>query len=230
MYGCDPKLFHLGTKTGCRRIFAELGINHPIGVEGLTSEDDLVDAIADAPREEALDRPGHREAERGRLRRGERGRRSGRPPTRPCRDEPSVLARIRAMQLEARPRPTTATSRSSSSAEASSKSGSSGDEFRSPSAQLRISPLGEVERLSTHDQLLGGPTGQSYLGCRFPADAVLRRRDHARRGAGGRAPGARRRARPLRARLRRGPPPGREVGDLSRSRSTCARVARPTRS
>jgi hypothetical protein len=24
--------------------------------------------------------------------------------------------------------------------------------------------------LSTHDQLLGGPTGQTYLGCRFPAD------------------------------------------------------------
>jgi hypothetical protein len=27
-----------------------------------------------------------------------------------------------------------------------------------------------VELLSTHDQLLGGPTGQLYLGCRFPAD------------------------------------------------------------
>src|SRR6266498_3002650 len=45
-----------------------------------------------------------------------------------------------------------------------------GDEFRSPSVQLRITPLGVVELLSTHDQLLGGPTGQSYLGCVFPAD------------------------------------------------------------
>lgn len=45
-----------------------------------------------------------------------------------------------------------------------------GDEFRSPSAQLRITPLGEVELLSTHDQLLGGPSGQAYLGCKFPAD------------------------------------------------------------
>jgi hypothetical protein len=33
-----------------------------------------------------------------------------------------------------------------------------------------VTPLGEVELLSTHDQLLGGPTGQKYLGCRFPAD------------------------------------------------------------
>jgi hypothetical protein len=46
----------------------------------------------------------------------------------------------------------------------------SGVELRSPSVQLRVTPLGEVELLSTHDQLLGGPSGQSYLGCRFPAD------------------------------------------------------------
>jgi len=45
-----------------------------------------------------------------------------------------------------------------------------GEEFRSPSAQLRVTPLGQVERLSTHDQVLGGATGQTFLGCRFPAD------------------------------------------------------------
>ena len=42
-------------------------------------------------------------------------------------------------------------------------------ELRSPSAQLRISPAGVVEILSTHDQILGGPQNQIYLGCRFPA-------------------------------------------------------------
>jgi len=47
-----------------------------------------------------------------------------------------------------------------------------GEEFRSPSVQLRVTPLGKVELLSTHDQLLGGPTGQSYLGCVFPADTA----------------------------------------------------------
>ena len=45
-----------------------------------------------------------------------------------------------------------------------------GVELRSPSVQLRVTPAGEVELLSTHDQVLGGPSGQSYLGCRFPAD------------------------------------------------------------
>jgi hypothetical protein len=47
-----------------------------------------------------------------------------------------------------------------------------GDEVRSPSVQLRITPLGDLEVLSTHDQVLGGPSGQVYLGARFPADAA----------------------------------------------------------
>ncbi len=42
-------------------------------------------------------------------------------------------------------------------------------ELRSPSVQLQISPTGSYEVLSTHDQILGGPQNQVYLGCRFPA-------------------------------------------------------------
>ncbi|BFM40118.1 peptide ligase PGM1-related protein [Synechocystis sp. LKSZ1] len=45
-----------------------------------------------------------------------------------------------------------------------------GAEKRSPSVQGYISPQGEVSILSTHDQILGGPDQQIYLGCRFPAD------------------------------------------------------------
>ena len=55
-----------------------------------------------------------------------------------------------------------------------------GREFRSPSAQLRVTPLGKVELLSTHDQMLGGPSGQTYLGCRFPANLEYAADDHAR--------------------------------------------------
>lgn len=39
----------------------------------------------------------------------------------------------------------------------------------SPSVQLRILPGGRCEVISTHDQILGGPDEQVYLGCRFPA-------------------------------------------------------------
>ena len=41
----------------------------------------------------------------------------------------------------------------------------------SPSVQMRAMPDGSVELLSTHDQLLGGASGQKYLGCVFPANA-----------------------------------------------------------
>jgi hypothetical protein len=51
-----------------------------------------------------------------------------------------------------------------------------GEEKRSPSVQGRITPTGEVEILSTHDQILGGPSGQIYLGCSFPADEAYRLR------------------------------------------------------
>ena len=43
------------------------------------------------------------------------------------------------------------------------------DDLASPSVQLRVSPAGTVEVVSTHDQILGGPDNQVYLGCRFPA-------------------------------------------------------------
>jgi len=49
-----------------------------------------------------------------------------------------------------------------------------GSEKFSPSDQGRIVPSGEVEILSTHDQILGGPDGQIFLGCRFPADESYR--------------------------------------------------------
>jgi hypothetical protein len=40
----------------------------------------------------------------------------------------------------------------------------------SPSVQLDLLPDGGVRVLATHDQLLGGPDGMAYVGCRFPAD------------------------------------------------------------
>jgi hypothetical protein len=171
MYGCDPKHFPLGTKTGCRRIFAELGINHPIGIEGLSSETELVDAIATLR---------ERKPSIGqvivKLNEGVSGEGNALVDLDGLSDGRSaayaILERIRAMRFEA-----TATTYEDYVRKLVERGGVveeriTGEEFRSPSAQLRVTPLGEVERLSTHDQLLGGPTGQLYLGCRFPADVA----------------------------------------------------------
>ena len=42
-------------------------------------------------------------------------------------------------------------------------------EVSSPSAQVDIAPDGSVTVASTHEQVLGGPEGQVYAGCHFPA-------------------------------------------------------------
>ena len=49
-----------------------------------------------------------------------------------------------------------------------------GEIKRSPSVQGYIRPSGEVEIVSTHDQILGGTDEQVYEGCYFPADADYR--------------------------------------------------------
>jgi hypothetical protein len=49
-----------------------------------------------------------------------------------------------------------------------------GSDKRSPSVQFRIDPLGHPSPVSTHDQVLGGPSGQVFMGCTFPADPAYR--------------------------------------------------------
>ena len=98
-----------------------------------------------------------------------------------------------------------------------------GQEKRSPSAQYRVEPDGTLDMISTHDQVLGGPSGQIYLGCEFPADPAYRLEIQAA-GRGGAAAAGARGAGPVRDRLHlRAARPGWEH---TRSRSISARAAR----
>src|SRR5206468_755964 len=45
MYGADPKFFFLGTKSGCRKIFQEENVPHPLDHENLASKDEVIEAI-----------------------------------------------------------------------------------------------------------------------------------------------------------------------------------------
>ena len=46
LYGADPVHLPFGTKTGCRRLFAEAGVPHPLGYEDVRDVDGVVDALA----------------------------------------------------------------------------------------------------------------------------------------------------------------------------------------
>ena len=66
-----------------------------------------------------------------------------------------------------------------------------GDEVHSPSVQMRVTPSGELVVVSTHDQVLGGATGQVYLGCLAPVALPPARRTRAQLGPGRRELGGR---------------------------------------
>ena len=51
-----------------------------------------------------------------------------------------------------------------------------GEHKRTPSVQMRVNALDELETISSHEQIMGGPSGQIFLGSRFPADAAYRRK------------------------------------------------------
>src|SRR5216110_3000762 len=171
MYGADPKFFPLGTKSGCRQIFMEENVAHPLGVENLGSKEELIEAIAQmrskkpsikqvlAKLNEGVSGEGNAVIDLG-----------GLPPAGDPKEKNMLEERLRAMQFELARVTYDSYMNKLQERKGVVEERILGEEFRSPSVQLRITPLGVVELLSTHDQLLGGPTGQSYLGCVFPAD------------------------------------------------------------
>jgi PGM1 C-terminal domain/ATP-grasp domain len=170
MYGADPKFFPLGTKSGCRKIFIEENVPHPLGRENISSKDELFSAIVDM----RVAKPCIEQV-MVKLNEGVSGEGNA---VIDLRGLPSLLVkatleeRLRAMKFELQGVTYDSYMEKLHERKGVVEERIMGEEFRSPSVQLRVTPLGKVELLSTHDQLLGGPTGQSYLGCVFPADTA----------------------------------------------------------
>lgn len=171
MYGADPRLAELGTKTGCRRMFEELEVTCPVGAEDLRTVDDLVTGVQGM----RARRPTLTQAI-VKLNDGVSGSGNalvdlhGLPAPNSAEERAAITERLLGMQLEDE------TLTLEVYLAAFEKNGGiveeriTGVELTSPSVQMRALPDGTVELLSTHDQLLGGKSGQKYLGCVFPAD------------------------------------------------------------
>ncbi|HWN65566.1 MAG TPA: peptide ligase PGM1-related protein [Candidatus Binatus sp.] len=171
MYGADPKFFPLGTKSGCRKIFLEEEVAHPLGHENVASKDDLIQAITQM----RARKPSIKQV-LVKLNEGVSGEGNalvdlvGLPRPGDPNERTGLEDRLRAMQFELKGITYDSYMKKLEERKGIVEERITGEEFRSPSVQLRVTPLGSVELLSTHDQLLGGPSGQSYLGCAFPAD------------------------------------------------------------
>ena len=177
MYGADPRLAELGSKTGCRRLFGEVGVRYPLGVEDLHSLDEVADAI-----DEILTARPTVGQVIVKLNEGVSGSGNALVDLDGVASVPAARTSVRRsgtaferMQLESPDLSFEAYVAKLESDGGIVEERIVGEELVSPSVQLRIRPDGVVELLSTHDQLLGGASGQRYLGCTFPADQAYSR-------------------------------------------------------
>lgn len=164
VYGPDPSLWHLGTKTGSREVFAAAGVPMARGVSGVRDRADVVAAIADLHAERPARRyvvktdgggSGFGNALVAVADASRAGLAAAVDALVPAHEDMSVEEYFALLADDG----------------GIVEEWVEADEVVSPSVQVRASPLGDVEVLSTHDQILGGNGGLAFLGCRFPAPA-----------------------------------------------------------
>ena len=176
----NPELLHWGTKSGSREIFAEAGIPYPDGSELQYDAHSLAKVtVALWTRHPDLQRVVIK------LNEGFSGEGNALLDLRVLQDaapgsvpeEQSITAVQQAFTALRFQCPTETWShfeQKIGDLGAIAEAFIEGDTKCSPSAQGHIRPNGTVEILSTHDQILGGPDGQIFLGCTFPADEGYR--------------------------------------------------------
>lgn len=182
LFALDPELLHWGTKSGSREIFAESGVPHPDGSKITLSPEELAEEAANLwERQPSLQRMVVK------LNQGFSGEGNALldlrslqtvAPGEASHAKRAAAIRDRFPHLGFQAKTETWENFSGRIPELGAivEAFVEGSEKRSPSVQGRITPDGEVEILSTHDQILGGPDGQIFLGCRFPADEAYRLR------------------------------------------------------
>ncbi len=167
--GCDPNLSHLGTKSGSRKVFREAGVDLPPGHEDLHTQREVAEAL----HELRAKQPGLRKAV---IKLNESFSGEGNAIFRyPDAGGVNVLRdSLRHVEFSV------ATETPEAYFDKFARMGGIVEEFvdakekHSPSSQHRISPHEESTAISTHDQILGGPSGQVFLGCSFPAHEEYR--------------------------------------------------------
>lgn len=174
IYGCDPSLIYMGTKSGSRRAFMQAGVTVPAGAENLTGCEDIVNALA------AL-RDMHPQLKKAVVKLNDGFSGDGNAiftyPENVCGKElhnwlhnnlPGTLKPV------AKDLSTDIFMEKFMLMEGIVEAFVDGDIKTSPSVQCRINPKGEVDIVSTHDQVLTGENNQIFCGAHFPAAEAYR--------------------------------------------------------
>ncbi len=169
IYGCDPELVHLGNKSNSRKIFKQCGIQVPPGFEDLKNEEDIIDALTKLK----LNDPQLRKAV-VKMNDGFSGEGNAVFSFEGIEDvsdwkhwiAENLPARLKMVAGDLTYRDFIFKFQSMGGIVEAFIDGSI---KTSPSVQCRINPLGDCKVISTHDQLVGGESGQVFMGASFPA-------------------------------------------------------------
>lgn len=171
MNACDPSLQWLGTKSGSRQAFIEAGLRIAPGRERLRSVDDLVEGLletlAEAPATERIV---------VKLEAGFSGEGNAILDLRGVSDRSAASLRrlLPELRFEAEGVTWEGYAAQFEKLGGICEAWIDGEGKTSPSVQMRITPAGIVQVVSTHDQVLGGPSGQVFMAATFPARAHYR--------------------------------------------------------
>ncbi|TXH76084.1 MAG: carboxylate-amine ligase [Lysobacteraceae bacterium] len=175
LYACDPALAWLGTKSGSRHAFREAGVAMPDGVENLRDLTALHDALAALKRRNPALRSAVVKFDEGFSGEGNAVFDYGDVTAAEVTSEWIASQLSRRLAPEAAALDATRYLAKFAEMGGVAEAWLDGEDKRSPSVQIRISATGALEIISTHDQLLGGHSGQVFLGSTFPADALYRK-------------------------------------------------------
>lgn len=171
IYGCDPDLLYMGTKSGSRLLFKELGILLPEGFENLQTKQDIIQSLAVLKKQNPSLRKAVVKMNDGFS--GE-GNAIYRYKDLYANDE-NIMDSIQSslhdnLCMVANNLTYDVFMQKFESMGGIVEAFIEGEIKESPSVQCRINPIGETDIISTHDQLMGGESKQVFIGAAFPAN------------------------------------------------------------
>ncbi len=168
IYGCDPDLYNLGNKSNGRKLFKQCGLLVPDGIEDLKDEYDIAAALLTLKKNNPELRKAVVKMNDGFS--GEGNAIFVYPDY--DADYDNILAELPLrLRIVASDLSFQVYLQKFVVLGGIAEAFIDGDQKHSPSVQCRITPLGVCNIISTHDQELGGESGQVFLGAHFPAKA-----------------------------------------------------------
>ncbi len=169
IYGCDPDLLYLGTKNFSRKIFKECNIETPQGFEDCLTEEDVINSLYKLKTifpqlSKAVVK----------LNDGFSGEGNSVFSFEAAPANDSLQSWIKEvlperLQIIARDLKYEVFMEKFRQMGGIVEAFIDGEQKAFPSVQCRITPLGEADVISTHDQVIGGEMGHVFLGAHFPA-------------------------------------------------------------